>query len=323
MAVTKFNKPSRVSTKKNTAAVKKNLHPRKFDVDLKQILQDQVHREEALRILYALTEEPSNEESTPIRQLPVALLPAFFKDESTFGRRHFVCADLATYTPDEEIKTVSIHSLGYGSCVIDRNNRKSSIEWIRSMLSKEFLEDVLHAGLERAAEQGITIRSSIIQPALPDWQAVEAPNEATLGVDVEGVNEEGEYMASTPTTEAMAPEFPMGEPIIFRADVEPQNGAVVLAFVTQLSSSYRVSAREGQSILVIRRFAIDPATGRAVLSPMAKGFESFIEEPDGASRCKIEVLGVATSHKVAWTRYKSPEGYEAVCIEGREPRNKR
>ncbi len=107
----------------------------------------------------------------------------------------------------------------------------------------------------------------------------------------------GFYCAAVPLNEAMAPDFPAGEYIIFDytgQDNPPKDGDVVWAYIAVpdvLPGNVRTLCT------VIRRYGVLP-DGRSTLTPLRKGFASWTDgdmTPEGP--IEIVAAAVATPYR--------------------------
>lgn len=322
MATRKATKPTLVLASNTSSVINLQTAPEKSAATasvetLRRLVANTNNREQILRILFSeLPVLPDEERNIPRPErqsrIPLDLLPAFLSAERTLGQHYLLYRDYDA--PGSAV----LYERGPGECVVNCTNRRSAESWIGEMLHRDLLEPVLRKGLERLARGGRPIINDFLWAAESDWNTVNLPDEATEPMDARVfaavADPEASYVCSTPTTEALGEQHPKGLPIIFREDVEPQEGAIVLADVT---TQYKGQKRFGDGNLhrrLIRRYASDPGTGTVTLSPLREGFDSFTEGKRGGDTTIVEVQGVATSFKVTW--FEAPRAANtrrAIC----------
>jgi hypothetical protein len=318
---TKFKTPSRA--KGRLSHVPALTHQRTgthtvADAKLRLLLSNRNNRETALRILFSdipetvVAPEPFHTGRIAPRQhrsrIPIETLAGFLADPSVKCERHLI------YLDNDDPRFVNIRRQSPEEFIVNTNFPDHLVDVLRERLYVSYasIEAMTKKGLEILTSRGLHIVDDAVHAGDPQWKTVEAPDEVTGEVEVQFVGEdqpEGEYIAATPATDAMGDSYPVGAPVIFRTDVQPQEGSIVLAEV--VTKPKKPGAEEKRAML-LRRYATDAETGLVVLRSETKGYPAVKEGATRTESTSISIMGVATAYKPSWTESKTV-GRRIVC----------
>jgi hypothetical protein len=245
------------------------------DAEMRQLLSNSNNREIARQLLFTeipetqLIPDPYDSQNKRIGQhigrIPLDGLVEFLFSPSMESERHLIFIDR------EDSRFVCVRREGHDEFLVNVNypERLAEILEDRLFLNTDSVETMVRKGLEILAGKGRHVVDNSVFAGDPQWKKVDAPDEVTDEIEVQFVGQsqpEGEYIAATPAT---GDAYPVGAAVIFRVDVEPQEGAVVLAEV--VTKPKKPGAEEMRAML-LRRYATDDQTGLVVLRSETKGY---------------------------------------------------